>query len=66
MDNTISATDALALLKAQGVPVSDFTLYGYLDSGQIKGYRLPTATGKPGRWRVDRDSVYEFAKKVKG
>lgn len=66
VDNTVSASDALALLHAQGVPVSDFTLYGYLDSKQIEGYRLPTSGGKPGRWRVNRDSIYKFVSKTKG
>lgn len=64
-DNTVSATDALALLKCKGVVVSDFTLYGWLESGQIKGTRLPTGKGRPGRWRVNRDSVYAFAERYK-
>lgn len=66
MEEHISASKALDVLHRHGVQVSDFLLYGWLDSGQIVGsFRMPTAFGKPGRWQVSKEGLASFIVKMK-
>ena len=64
MSKYISASSALAILQAKGIKVSDFTLYAWLESGQISAHRLPSGTGRrKGRWQVDDESLHSFVER---